>query len=131
MANTDWTNAERRAGCAALTALRNIIGLRTSTGALVKSGTTPVSGTTTWGTPADYVDSGITWARSVGSTVPLVIPAGAVAAGTIITEYAFLDSAGTSGAAVRWRALPVSLTINDAGQSAPLDVTPELWFRGD
>ncbi|UQE74181.1 hypothetical protein MYK68_15825 [Gordonia sp. PP30] len=131
MANTDWTNAERRAGCAALTALRNIIGLRTSTGALVKSGTTPVSGTTTWSTPADYVDSGITWARSVGSTVPLVIPAGAVAAGTIITEYAFLDSAGTSGTAVRWRALPVSLTINDAGQSIPLDVTPELWFRGD
>lgn len=123
MANTDWTDAHRRAACAAIAALANTIGLLKEDGARVGT----VSGTTTWGTPADHTDGGIVWARSLGSTVALTIPAGTLNNGDTITHYGIYSGSTL----LRKRALPFAMVVSDAAQQGLVDVTPQLWFRGD
>lgn len=118
---SEYQGAQRRACCAAITALGNRIGLFAGS---TRVGTAYAD--TTWATPVDVTESGIDKASSTGSLVTISVPGGTVANGTVINRYGVFNGATL----LRTETLPVSLTVNDGSQPLQVDVTPTFKFWG-
>ncbi|WLP90272.1 hypothetical protein [Gordonia sp. NB41Y] len=120
MAST-YTDTHRNACANAIAALGNRIGLYVGT---TRVGT--VYADTTWGSAAKVTEDGYDWAKIIGSTGTITVPASTVANGTVIDRYGVHN--GTT--LLRTEALPVALTVNDGSQAFSVDVTPILRYRG-
>lgn len=121
MAST-YTDAHRNACANAIAALGNRIGLYVGA---TRVGT--VYADTTWGSAAKVTEDGYDWAKIIGSTGTITVPANTLSTnGTVIDRYGIHNGSTL----LRTEALPVALTINDVTQAFSLDVTPILRYRG-
>ena len=117
MAASIYEDAHFLACCNAQTALGNRIGLYKANGA-TRVGT--VYTDTTWGGAAKINDGGTVYARSTGSTVTIVVPAGTCSNGDVISHYGVFNGSTL----LRRKDLPFSIVVNDATQAVNIDVQP-------
>lgn len=81
---------------------------------------------TTWDNGAIVTESGNKYGKCIGAMVPIVVPAGTLTNGDVITHYGLLNGTTLS----RRKDLPYSVVVNDATKAITINVTPEFLMGG-